>query len=425
MVDYFYKKQIGLCTTLQSNATHLDQLDNYTLLAIFDQMDLTDLMNVANISIRFRQLIIDHFMLSKHRIHEKVIKIAIPRDYTQDGTKLIFRHPETILPFLRNFGHLISKIEFAGSGFIETAANQIVKYIEQYSSESLHTIKQYRGGRYFFSSQTKPFSHVKVVDIECRGPLVDYQLHRIYPKMESLKLLLEHSTESNVCAQNSEHLIHLVFQEMRDFANDAFLQSLIRANPQLRTLRLQKAVQPETMRVIQDHLPVLESLNLVQLKNDFFQSPHNFHLSSVHHFVFDVIHPEFDQNNEQFPITFNQLKTLRINSLKLHPQLIDLLRRNSRIKSLSMPMLSTPQLLLPILREMDELEEIHLWWSTLLTDEDLALLLNAAVQLKTATISAWSGESHRNLMSKIPEQWQHVKSSGDYSLIDVTLERKL
>lgn len=405
-------------------ATQLDQLDDYALLAIFDQMEFTDLLNVANQSARFRQLIIDHFMRSKYRLHEKVIKIAVPRDYTMDGNKLIFRDPHQILPFLRNFGHLITSVQFNAYGYDRTAAAQIVRYIERYASESLRTIKQFRGGRHFFGSQTSTFDHVTAVDIESKGPLVDYHLHRIYPRMESLKILLEQSAEASVHAHNSAHLKRLEFHEIRNFANDSFLQSLLRANPQLRSLRLQKAVHPETMRVVRDHLPHLNWLNLVQRKDDFFGAQQPVHLASVHHFVFDVIHSSFDHGNRQFPLTFGRLETLRINSLHLHPQLVDLLAQSGGIKSLSLPMLGSPQLLLPLLRQMERLEDVHLMWSSSVEADEFEELLNAPGQLRTATISVWSGEWHRDLLRKIPNQWQVVKLSGDHALLDVTLVRR-
>lgn len=410
--------------SLPCAATQLDQLDDYALLAIFDQMGFTDLLNVANQSARFRQLIIDHFMRSKYRLHEKVIKIAVPRDYSVDGNTLIFREPHIILPFLRNFGHLITSVQFDECGFNRTAAAQIVGYIERYAAKSLRAIKQFRGGTHFFASQTSTFDQVTGVDIECVGPLVDYHLHRIYPRMESLKMLLEQSTGTGVQAYNSAHLKRLEFHEFRNFANDSFLQSLLRTNPQLRSLSLQKAVHIETMRVVRDHLPHLDALNLVQRKDDLFGAQQRIHLASVRHFVFDVIHSSFDHGNRQFPLTFDRLETLRINSMHLHPQLADLLGQNGAIESLSLPMLTSHQLLVPVLRQMERLQHIHLMWSSSVDADELERLLNAAEQLRTATFSVWSGEWHRDLLRKIPNHWQVVKSSGEHVLIDVMLARR-
>lgn len=52
----------------------LDDLNNYTLLDIFDKFTLEDLTSVADMNSRFRELIIKHYAVREYRIHEKIIK---------------------------------------------------------------------------------------------------------------------------------------------------------------------------------------------------------------------------------------------------------------------------------------------------------------------------------------------------------------
>lgn len=78
-----------------SSQHRLDQLDDWSLLGIFDFLDYDEIINLAQASERFHQVILQRYMIPVFHIDEKLIHIG------GFVNSLGMLEPSTIFPFLR------------------------------------------------------------------------------------------------------------------------------------------------------------------------------------------------------------------------------------------------------------------------------------------------------------------------------------
>lgn len=97
----------------------LEDLSNELLLEVFDNYDLKELLDAASANCRFRALIIQYYIIPEYRLNEQLVTISIGSkaknnklydEFVVDGGNIKMYKPKLILNFLRNFGHLISRI---------------------------------------------------------------------------------------------------------------------------------------------------------------------------------------------------------------------------------------------------------------------------------------------------------------------------
>lgn len=402
----------------------MDGLDNYSILDIFDQLHFDELLNMADTCVRFRQLITAQYMIPKYHIHENIVRIASPTIGPATSEKVHISSFNLALKFFRNFGHLITKLEFIDYDYTDKEATTIIQYIEKFSSASL---KQMRGGCGLLTKASGTFDNVTVVDITCSDELSEFRFHRIFPRMEFLKLYVDQPLSPDLIAFSCPNLTKFDLHELRNSNDDSFIQNFLVLNPQLETVHLKKVTQFEALNVIRD-LPNLKELQIVRRVNDFFKSNETIDLVTVQHFTLDIMCYNLDIIH-RFPIRFKHLKSLEINSLSLvAPFVTDLIQQNmGTIKLLSLPLSNLSEIfsmLLTFVRGMVELEEIRLWWSDRITAGELTHLLNDARKLNKVVFSAWNGIHCQDLLNKMPIGWELVNLNGEHEMKYLTFERK-
>lgn len=108
---------------LSEIALGFEDLSDYALLDVFDTLELEELLHLAEMNCRFRELITRYYMINRFHIQERMLKVGAQLN---DGlfdlslfneTKIEFDHNSimindhiVLLRFLRNFGHLIPNI---------------------------------------------------------------------------------------------------------------------------------------------------------------------------------------------------------------------------------------------------------------------------------------------------------------------------
>lgn len=399
-------------------------MDDYSLLIIFDKLNFTELLNVADASTIFRELIIDHYMIPKYQLHKKVLRVALSEVYYDSETENFNIYTFSIvLRILRNFGHIITKLYFEAAIYDKAEVAIIAEYVEKYCSRSLVEIT---GNDYPLSKSNQSFEKVHIVDFRFSHQMTDFQIHRSYPYVEELKIRTYNPVSDDVLVYPCPYLYKLDFHEVQDSKNASFITNFLRLNPQLQTLRLEAFVSLELLLVIRDNVPNLTSLTLAHRKNDFFQSKQIIHLPSVDHFTLDVIWYDLG-DFERFPITFDNLISLEISSLALKGLMIDLVKQNNEILSLSLPLSNIWDVFTSMvaihLHELSKLEVIRLWWSNDMSAEDLSDLLGDVEKLKKIIFGTWSGVHTKDLFSKILEEWKISDISDNDGLQYLTLER--
>lgn len=112
---YFIKILYVRCTSvnnLTSKLIRLDDLNSDVILDIFDHFQLEDLINVAELNSKFRELIAQYYSMKFH-IHEKVISLEHrnAQKIHFDDDLMPFYDPKLFAKVLRIFGQSISRIK--------------------------------------------------------------------------------------------------------------------------------------------------------------------------------------------------------------------------------------------------------------------------------------------------------------------------
>lgn len=128
-----------------SNSTYLGELDDFSLMGIFDRLHVGDLSKLAAMNPRFRQLIIDHYIIGEQRLHECDICIDLDEQISMsskvsDVSKVYMsENLEEILSILQNFGGIFKKlnifIDQHGYKHVEEVQQAINKYCSSASQE--------------------------------------------------------------------------------------------------------------------------------------------------------------------------------------------------------------------------------------------------------------------------------------------------
>lgn len=171
-----------LCPTIDSESK-AQRLHIYALLAIMDNLDLGDLMSVADTSEQFREFIINHYAIGKYRLHEKQIRIRghcpLKEKYIESDSNTsidIYDWPFA-LKLLRQFGMLITNLEFDAKKFNHTKRIILNQHITKYCSQTLLDIKLkaifgVSGNMNFYRCHSKMFRMLAFITVYLTGKCV-------------------------------------------------------------------------------------------------------------------------------------------------------------------------------------------------------------------------------------------------------------
>lgn len=274
-------------------------------------------------------------MLPIFRIHERAICLLPNKREIEKHGEFIIREHHSVLPFLRDFGHLIKSLKFYEKRYSEEHALQINKYIEKYCSNTLVELDLITAESYFIRDTKTIFSSVIKLELSHINDINHMEIDRIYPALEDLTIATLTEIPQNV-GKFVPRLTRLHVVEYLGHASDVGIRELLRCNPQLGALKLGRVPSLELLKFISE-----TSLNLTSLSINYKQS-------EIHSDTGEVVHFEFVQNftievndwNGEIhttPISFKQLKTLEISSNNFDIP-VNLLKDNAGLKSLSLPM---------------------------------------------------------------------------------------
>lgn len=301
-------------------------------MGVFDLLDFDELVNIASSNERFRALISDHYMVSVFRIHEKLIRFSLNIYEREDPNMVIIQNNHTILPFLRNFGHLITNLQFLGEAFRVSHVEEIDYYIEQYCSATLTELDLDRAGTSLITNTRTSFPRVVRLKLTFLGHLDYMEINRIYPALEEFTIETNEPIPPNA-AQFYSNLKRLNLLEYL-YGDDSGVRELLRLNPQLNALRLRRAPTFNLLQTINATLPNLESLAIgYRRQKTRPMKGEAVHFENIKHFSIRVM-DRFEHSHET-PITFKQLQTLEISTNGFHIPL-NLVQQNVELKSISL-----------------------------------------------------------------------------------------
>ena len=60
-----------------ANPSSLDDLDDFSLLSVFDWLSLHNLARLASLSPRYKELIVHHYFNGKYRLHKRIPQLSV------------------------------------------------------------------------------------------------------------------------------------------------------------------------------------------------------------------------------------------------------------------------------------------------------------------------------------------------------------
>lgn len=271
--------------------TKFTDLNADCLFLIFDQLELTDWMNVAQInreflpivSYMFRQKYSGYIIAisdTKREWYEKPCSI-------RKSSKYIFiKDYQLALNILKYFGNNIrnlsirnpSKYNFTPHRENWATINQVMN---KYGSESISKLLLGRISKELWSQFSVPFKNLELLDIEIETDTDGMKLNWLCPKLKQLRLNLVYNGNCDFIDCAMPYLEHLYIEypqpsgDQRDQIIDFF-----RKNPQIRNVDVRNTT-PDIVKVISEYLPNIENLKLASVAD--YKEP--IHFENVKNFV--------------------------------------------------------------------------------------------------------------------------------------------
>lgn len=397
-----------------------EQHDDHILLSIFDHLSEADLIRLAEVNQRFRELIRVHYIRS--RLNNEVLKIT--------GSKFggyVVHNYVTVLKFLHIFGDLIKTLTFVNFSnepvFTTEEESMIAHYIERYCSETLINVELNGAGLYLLTETNEIFE--KVTSVQLRhvdGYSDNLNIDRIFPHMEELQIVLKYPLKLNSFLKTYSNLKHLELIEWGTYSTVTLLPDLILLNPHLRSLKLNYLPTTELLYFIDEHLPQLDSLAITCDLDLLISDSENLHMKNVKNFTVFIQ----GRLRRHIPITFEHLEMLEIKIDSFHEEIGHLFQQNDKIHILSLPWIQQNisfNRVLESIEQLSELKDITIGWSSKVGVSNALRLFNDFPTLKKIKFLIADGNELEHLLEIVPREWKCIDIQSHYKAKDVTFIR--
>lgn len=389
-------------------------LDDFTLLDIFDNLQLEDLLNIAETHGRFHNLLTDRYMNSKFRFPHSIVHFR--KNPPKDSITLT--NPNTIFQFLRIFGHLIKKMEFMAGHYSAGDVEDIMEQVGNYCSGTLIEMRFVEAGNYVISRPSQIFTNTKKLEIQHALNLKGQRIAQVYPALEDLSIGM----------YNEE----LRSQEEID-QYEWSIRDLLSSLPNLRALHLNVICSYNLLCNIAQKLPALEILK-IELPRSFIipiQNQPAIHFKNVK--SLELLYRVEGDAFASLPFTFDALETLKISKNYLTHFPWGLIEQNVGLKRLLLPWLGTHDILSILNRFNDthNFEEVEIKWVDTVRGEDTVNLFYQFRSLQKITFIIWktseASEQRDVLLALMPNEWQVTdERETDYftfTMLHITVTR--
>lgn len=408
-----------------------DDLNNDVLLEIFDTFSLDDLLSLADMNPRFRELIVRHPAIYKFRINEQIIAILAkePRRFDDNHIKSIQVQCKKIelhdylatFKFLRNFGQIIAKITIDKYRIQQDRVwhDEIDKYVNKYCSDSLEELNIYDSVNTTYAWK-KPFKNLTNMFALTVGWTCEHtNFSEILPSLQSLRI------RHNLKCFNQHHFPHL-----EDLAIDVLDENGLKffeSNPQLRRIQINDVHDIDCLRFASKNLQNVELINFFislpaiseEMKNELI------HFKNVKKGIlrFHLQRPDIIS---VFPFVFEQLEELEIETWYEIDAWKEFIIKHSKLQVLTISRHLYGQQFVMIIEKMLNLVEINIGLLDDIGREVISCLMRNEINLKKIkfkmTVTIERCEIFYNSLSS---RWQQIGSectSGDNNVILIRKE---
>lgn len=425
-----------------NSLSHLDGLDDYSLMQILDMLELIDLANVATLSTRCQQLIVDHYIKVKYRWHEKKILLHIQSMLTMEYRKAEFVHTriatdyDEVLIILKAFGHIFKDIDIqiisSGYKYVE----EIQSFVNAHCSNAVQKIDIFNHHIYTandgFPTVNMSFANATDIRITTNDyfPNDPFRLDKAFPQMQKLQV---------GCSIDLHHhyphltnvMFYILYMEGRQAGyNPRDLPTFLRLNPQLSRIE-SPAYNISSYLPNLSELPNLQSLSLRLLPRiayGFAPQPIT-RFRHVKDFSVQVDSYGEAHNGEELQkeilasIQFDQLESFSVKSY--NPAnlnfLIETIVKNTALRTVEINAVFTFEQLATLVASLPQLNELNIIWK----GESSGLVLNEFLEYIGANnhslhninvdFNKYKGLRFENLLRFIPSGWSYSQTIAHQS----------
>lgn len=420
--------------SITHNSNHLnglDVLDDFSLMIIFDLLDVSDLMKIATLSPRFHQLTLDHYITAKYHIEEHEIflylRITVIMEYEMGD---ILHSPiadqyEDVLTVLQLFGHIFKRLNIQiysrGCKYAEETQSLVNKYcssaFQKITIHNYHALQCPVNVNISYPNAT----HVVLNDHDDYFPVDRFRLDVAFPQMQHL------AVDCRIALHNHyPHLIEALFG--KNYGHPHYLAPelsvFIRLNPQLRRIKT-PAFNIATYLPNLSDLPHLEYLSLGLL----WKSDYNIFAPSIARFKhlkqFSLNVDEYSMvSGNMLPqellssMQFDRLESFTVYSRNpTNPDfLIAMMAKNTQLQNVTINSEFSFNNLSNLIQALPQLKELNIIWHKqffgVILNQFLehVILSNLSLEQFSISISGYNAMNYEDLLEFVPPGWNVMDS---------------
>lgn len=332
------------------NAKNLANIDLDCQSLIVEQLDLHDLLSIAQTNTHFNSLAGDVF---RRKFGQKLF-VLLPDwnilggdKFGIEANRVLITSSELAENLLKIFGHLISKVSvfFERIDFqFDVITGQMAMRINKFCWKSLVHLEMTNCPVQIWKELENPFLNVENVTFKnLLSAPKNFDLNKIFPNMRRLELHDVDLIESGLFDHAFVHLEHIsikFFVELEIFVND--VKQMITKNPQIRSVSLEH-VSAQFLELLSKNLPQIEILEILSEIQDFpsnerihfrnvksvlmkfqsFMAPIGISFPKIEQFELDI-QPELPESWIQYIKQHENLKKLHLNGPVLDSHIVAL-----------------------------------------------------------------------------------------------------
>lgn len=317
--------KVGACgASFSPDNSNFDQLDTYSVLTICDWLEVSDLASFVLIAPKYHQIISQHYIISKYRLHEGYLRldatlnvvncwhIGADKKYT-----LISEETNQTLFILKAFCPLFGQlnIEITSETFKpQLSGNKITEYVNKYCSRVPQKAIYHQMSPYMDIDIAITFPNVTDGTIyvnEYTMGLYNISVNELFPRLQ--KLTTRYAT-SILLDQHYPYLTYFKVYEVNDrnSKHDQWTYFL-RMNPQLETFESPQMCNLTFLLEVSQFLPNMKTLSMkLEYERHFAPTSEIIRLQNVRIFEMNFFRIT-NQMRENLPlIKFDRLESVKL-----------------------------------------------------------------------------------------------------------------
>lgn len=402
------------------SSSDFEQLDDFSLMNIFDYLAVDELVTVSELNGRFASIIAEHYIISKYQLDDRLINIFIEHPRCQ----IAYTVGEQYLPIasglnqtlwvLKHFGYIFNTIRFEVSYFGNVESQKIFEYTAKYCTHAKKTIsiegvdtEQVANWTHSFDENTM---HIELYTKNYNS----VPLNEFFPFMQEISIF--HTLDSI-----AHHFPHLTKCSLYSAHRNDYLMTFFQLNPQLIEFHDTIYNNERYVRYLNQMLPNLESLSIRICRDPIASLEREIiHFKNVKKFSMGIVGMDEVQSfrRDVLNITFDQLESFTLKRTPNHytADLVQIIAANAGLEVVDTNIKMKSEQLQGLVKALPRLKEMTLYCYTGILIA-LQRLLSENHELEKIRLMHCVKESLEDLAELSPITWAVVaKGNFEYLL---------